>query len=275
MFEINRDPIPTLFGYTTLGEFSRAMELTLDVLHCIHAVLSPLLLLGIAMWIVWHRRSSSGFSVDAQVLLLTAFLLRCAKDLWSDVRNWDRMFDSNWILFDTAARLLRVVASAIMLFITVRYSPHRVSLVPILQHIAPYVVGCIALPYALRQIGLIMPVYRAPSMKYLSSLFLEIMHLVPQSKLLSISIDHATTDAAIILSLSFLATTMVGIAEQYVAYTMYGLVDFWERAVWTHGAKVACLVIGLGCFVSALDQKRTIAAALSDTATAECDEKGG
>jgi hypothetical protein len=112
-------------------------------------------------------------------------------------------------------------------------------------------------------------------MKYLSSLFLETMHLVPQSELLSISTDHATTDTTIILSLSFLATIMVGIAEQYVAYTMYGLMDFWERAVWTHGVKVACLVIGSGCFVSALDQKRTITAGSSDTVTAECDVKGG
>jgi hypothetical protein len=139
--------------------------------------------------------------------------------------------------------------------------------------------------------GLIMPVYRAPSvslansmgcrnlrhhqMKYLSSLFLETMHLVPQSELLSVSIDHATTDATIILSLSFLATTVVGIAEQYVVYTMYGLMDFWERAVWTHGVKVACLVISSGCFVFALDRKRTITAASSDPVTTECDVKGG
>jgi hypothetical protein len=190
MFEINRDPIPTLFGYTTLGEFSRARELTLDVFRCVHAVLPSLLLLGISMWIV-HRRSSrgvswflfwrsevnqcyaslTGFSLDAQVLLLTTFLLRSSKDLWSDVWNWDRLFDSGWILFDTTARLLRVVTSAIMVFITVRYSPHRrVSLVLILQRMAPYIVGCIALPYALRRMGLIMPVYRAPSVSLTNSL---------------------------------------------------------------------------------------------------------
>jgi hypothetical protein len=99
-------------------------------------------------------------------------------------------------------------------------------------------------------------------MKYLSSLFLETIHLLPQSALLSTSTnsDHATADATILLSLSFLAVTVIGITEQYIAYTMYGPLDFWERAVWTHGVKVACLVISLGCLVSASYQKRAITA---------------
>jgi hypothetical protein len=92
-------------------------------------------------------------------------------------------------------------------------------------------------------------------MKYLSSLFLETIHLLPQSALLSTSTDRASTDATVLLSLSFLVVTIVGIAEQYVAYTMYGFMGFWERAVWTHGVKVACLIISSGCLVSALYQK--------------------
>lgn len=71
---------------------------------------------------------------------------------------------------------------------------------------------------------------------------------------------------------------MVGIAEQYVAYTIHGFVLFWERAVWTHGVKVACLVISLGCLVSVLYQKRAITSDMvlsSDTVTAEREVKGG
>jgi len=213
------------------------------------------------MWIV-HRRSSRGFSADTQVLILIAFLLRYAKDLWSNFWAWDRLFESRWLLFDTAARLLRVITSVIMTSVTIRYSPHyRVSLLSILRRTIPYPVGCLALACALRRMGLIMPFYPAPSMQRLSSLFLETIHLIPQSALPSISIDCAATDATILLSLSFLTTTIVGIAEQYVAYTMYGFMDFWERAVWTHGVKVGCLVMSLGCFVLALYQKRTITVA--------------
>jgi hypothetical protein len=88
---------------------------------------------------------------------------------------------------------------------------------------------------------------------YISSLFLEAVHLLPQYVLFSGSNDEATRVATIICSLSFVAVTVVGIAAQYVMYTMFKFMNvFWERGVWTHGANVAYLVVGTGCLVSAL-----------------------
>jgi len=64
MFEIDTSPIPTLFGYTTLGEFSTERDLAFNILHHVHAVLPALLLFGTSMWIV-HRKSSLGGLVDS------------------------------------------------------------------------------------------------------------------------------------------------------------------------------------------------------------------
>jgi hypothetical protein len=87
---------------------------------------------------------------------------------------------------------------------------------------------------------------------YISSLFLEAVHLLPQYALFSGSNnDEATRFATIICSLSFVAVTVVRIAEQYVMYTMYRFMgDFWVRTVWTHGASVAYLTVGTACLVS-------------------------
>jgi hypothetical protein len=61
MFEINRTPIPTLFGYAIPGEFSAEKEFTSDLLRHVHAALPVLLLLGTCAWIV-HRKNSRGMS---------------------------------------------------------------------------------------------------------------------------------------------------------------------------------------------------------------------
>ena len=88
---------------------------------------------------------------------------------------------------------------------------------------------------------------------YISSLFLEAVHLLPQYVLFSGSNDDATRVATIICSLSFVAVTVVSIAKQYFMYTMFRFMgNFWARAVWTHGASVAYLIVGTGCLVSAL-----------------------
>jgi hypothetical protein len=89
-------------------------------------------------------------------------------------------------------------------------------------------------------------------MTYLASLFLEIMHLLPQTALLFTSTDRSITNATIFLSLAFLIVTMCGIAERYVEYTMFGVWGFWERTVWILGVKVASVVIGSGCLFWAL-----------------------
>ena len=92
---------------------------------------------------------------------------------------------------------------------------------------------------------------------YISSLFLEAVHLLPQYALFSESDDdEATRVATIICSLSFVAVTVVHIAEQYVMYTMYRFMgDFWVRAVWTHGASVAYFIVGTACLVSAVSSR--------------------
>ena len=59
MFVIPTIRIPTLFGYTTLGEFSRARELTAEILLHVHDVLPAPLLLGTSAFIV-YRQSSKG-----------------------------------------------------------------------------------------------------------------------------------------------------------------------------------------------------------------------
>ena len=88
---------------------------------------------------------------------------------------------------------------------------------------------------------------------YISSLFLEAVHLLPQYELFSGSKDEATRLAAIICSLSSVSVTVVGIAAQYVTYTMFKFMKvFWERGVWIHGANVAYFVVGSICLLSAL-----------------------
>lgn len=59
-FEMDTSRIPTLFGYTTLGEFSRARELTSEILHHVHAELPALMLLGTSAFIAVRRQSSKG-----------------------------------------------------------------------------------------------------------------------------------------------------------------------------------------------------------------------
>lgn len=80
------------------------------------------------------------------------------------------------------------------------------------------------------------------------------MHILPQSG--SSSTDCGASDATILLCLSSIIIAMVGIAEHYVTYTMYGLMgNFWERQIWTHGAKVACLAISSGCLTYVFYQR--------------------
>ena len=91
-----------------------------------------------------------------------------------------------------------------------------------------------------------------PQPIYISSLFPEAVHLLPQYELFSGSKDEATRVATIICSLSSVSVTVVGIAAQYT-YTMFKFMNvFWERAVWIHGANVAYFVVGSICLVSAL-----------------------
>jgi hypothetical protein len=87
---------------------------------------------------------------------------------------------------------------------------------------------------------------------YVSSMFLEAIHLLPQYALFSGSNEEATRVATIICSVSFVAVTVFDIAAKYFLYTMHDLHGFWERAVWTHGSKVADLIVGTGCLLSAL-----------------------
>lgn len=88
---------------------------------------------------------------------------------------------------------------------------------------------------------------------YISSLFLEVVHLLPQYKLFSGRKDEATRVATIICSFSSVSVTVVGIATKYVAYTMFGITSvFWARGIWIHGANVAYFFVGSICLVSAL-----------------------
>ncbi|KIM91390.1 hypothetical protein PILCRDRAFT_589 [Piloderma croceum F 1598] len=247
---VNTTPIPTLFGYTTPGEFSRARELTLHTLLCVHAMLPVLLSSGTSVWII-YRKSPRGFSVETQLLLLTAFLLRYTTALWHDV-SWDILFIPS-LLFLNASRLLRVVTSLMMVVVLIRYSPQgRMSLGSVIKHTAPFCLGCLALANIFRRMGLVMDTWDAPSMTYLASFFLEATHLLPQTALLFTSTNRSITNVTIFHSLAFLIMTMCGIAERYVAYTMFGIWDFWERAVWLLGVKVASVVIGSGCLFLAL-----------------------
>jgi hypothetical protein len=97
------------------------------------------------------------------VLLLVAYLIRYAKDLsLSLIFEWGFLSESRWLLLDTVARLFRIIAAMITVFITIRYSPHRkVSLV--LQSTALYLVGAFCFAYAARRTGLLMDSYTAPS----------------------------------------------------------------------------------------------------------------
>jgi hypothetical protein len=63
--------IPTLFGYTTLGEASRARELTFEILYHVHAALPVLMLLGTSAFIAVHRQSSKGKWVGNHRSVLT------------------------------------------------------------------------------------------------------------------------------------------------------------------------------------------------------------
>ncbi|KAK2466188.1 hypothetical protein APHAL10511_001830 [Amanita phalloides] len=249
MFEMDMRRIPTLFGYTTLGEFSPARERASEILHHVEGELPVVMLLGTSVFIAVHRRSSKGFSIETQVLLLAAYLLRYAKDI--SLISWGILSESRWLQLDTIARLFRVIAAMITVFVTIRYSPHlKVS--QVLQSTALYLVGAFSFAYAARRTGLLMDSFDAPSPIYISSLFLEAVHLLPQYKLFTGNKDEATRVATIISSVSFVAVTVVGIAAQYVTYTMFFINLFWERAVWTHGAKVAYLVVGTGCLISTL-----------------------
>lgn len=59
--------------------------------------------------------------------------------------------------------------------------------------------------------------------------------------------------ATIICSLCVIAATTIGIAEQYIKYTMFGFMGvFWERAVWIHGATFLSLAMSLVGLKSAL-----------------------
>ena len=88
---------------------------------------------------------------------------------------------------------------------------------------------------------------------HITSLFLEAVHLLPQYELFSWSKDEATRVATIICSLSSVSVTVVGIATQYVVYTMFSFTSaFWARGVWLHGANVAYFAVGSICLVSAL-----------------------
>jgi len=234
-----------------MGEFSRARGLTAEILHHVHAELPALVLLGTSAFIAVHRQSSKGFSIETQVLLLVAYLVRYAKNL--SLISWGILSESRWLQLDTAAMLFRIIATMLTVFITIRYSPHRKVSLPVLQSTALYLVCAFSFTYAARRTGLLMDDYDAPSTVYVSSLFLEAVHLFPQYELFSGNNDKATRVATIICSLSSVAVALVGIAAQYVTYTMFGFMNvFRERGVWTHGAKVAYLVIGTGCLVSAL-----------------------
>src|SRR5882762_5861858 len=98
------------------------------------------------------------------MLLLMAFLLRYRQDLWSDLRTWDHLSESGWMLFSTAARLLRLMTSAMVVIVIIRYAHHhRVSFVSAVARSFVCVGGCLSLAYAFRQMGMIRPVYHAPS----------------------------------------------------------------------------------------------------------------
>jgi len=250
MFEMDTSRIPTLFGYTTLGEFSRTRELTSEVLHHVHAQLPAVVLLGTSAFIVVHRQRAKGFSIETQVLLFMAYLIRYARDL--SHLSWGILSESRWMLLDTAAKLSRVIAAMIMVFVTIRYSPHR-KLSSILPSLTLYFVGAFSFAYAARRTGLLMDDYDAPPPIHISSLFLEAVHLLPQYQLFSGSKDEVTGAATIICSLTFVAATVVGIAAQYVTYTMFKFMNvFWERGIWIHGASMVYLVVGTGCLISAL-----------------------
>jgi hypothetical protein len=59
---VNTTSIPTLFGYTTPGEFSRARELTQYTLLYVHAILPVLLSSGTSVWIIYHKSSRGELS---------------------------------------------------------------------------------------------------------------------------------------------------------------------------------------------------------------------
>ena len=82
---------------------------------------------------------------------------------------------------------------------------------------------------------------------YISSLFLEAVHLLPQYQLFSESKEEANRVATTV------SVTVVGIAAQYVTYAMFKFMNiFRERGVWIHGTNVAYFAVGSICMVSAL-----------------------
>ena len=91
------------------------------------------------------------------------YLMRYAKDIALQVMSWGILFESRWYQLGTTARLFRVIAAMITVFVTIRYSPHRkVSLVK-LQSIALYLVAAFSFAYAARRTGLLMEAYTAPT----------------------------------------------------------------------------------------------------------------
>ena len=76
MFVMDMSRIPTLFGYTTLGEVSRARELTFEILHHVHAELPVLMLLGTSAFIAVYRQSSKGeYSVGSAITAVCPLII--------------------------------------------------------------------------------------------------------------------------------------------------------------------------------------------------------
>ena len=93
------------------------------------------------------------------MLLLVAYLVRYARNL--SLVSWGTLSESTWLQLDTAAMVFRVIAAMIMIFVTIRYSPHcKASLV--LQSTSLYLVGALSFAYAAKRTGLLMDDYGTP-----------------------------------------------------------------------------------------------------------------
>ena len=92
------------------------------------------------------------------------FLLRYTTDLWTDIWSLNLLSEYPWLQFEAVVKFLRITTSVMMVHTTIRYNPScRVTLLSVLRGATPFLFICLVLAYFLRRMGLIRPVFGAPS----------------------------------------------------------------------------------------------------------------
>ena len=98
------------------------------------------------------------------MLLLVTYLLRYSNNL--SLISWDILSESNWVILDTAAMLLRLIAAMTTVLVTIHYSSH-LKVFPVLWRVLQttvlYLVAAFSLAYAARRTGLLIDHYNSPS----------------------------------------------------------------------------------------------------------------